>query len=297
MRLCFTVAPEQDGRRLDRFLRAQGLSAGLVRAVKQNGGFFADGAPLHTDQPVHTGQRIAFTLPPEPPTAVTPQPAALTVLYRDAFAAVVDKPAGLAVHPTLNYPDHTLANAWLWYLQTNGESGVFRPVNRLDKNTSGLVLLALNAYAAPLLAQSAQKLYLAVAEGELPPGPGSIEAPLGRRGDSIIGRCVRADGKPSRTDYTVLAAAGGHSLVACLPRTGRTHQIRVHFAYIGHPLAGDDLYGGGTKRIARHALHCARLVFTPPLSTAPVTQDSPLPDDMAALCGACGLSLPAALPL
>ncbi len=294
MRLCFTVPPEADGRRLDRYLRAQGVTAGLLRAVKHSGGFFADGVPIHTDRSVRAGQAVSFALPPEPPTAVAPQPMALSVPYRDAFAAVVDKPAGLAVHPTLNYPDGTLANGWLWYLQTKGESGVFRPVNRLDKNTSGLVLLAMNAFAAPLLAQRAQKRYVAVVEGELPPGPGSIEAPIARRGDSIIGRCVRADGKPSRTEYTTLAAAGGHSLVLCRPVTGRTHQIRVHFAFIGHPLAGDDLYGGHTAHIARHALHCARLAFTPPLGTAPVTVESPLPADMAALCGACGLPLPAA---
>lgn len=276
-------------RRLDGFLRAQGFSAGLIRAIKRSGGFFADGTPIHTNQLLHEGQIVTFTLPPEE-TSVTPQPVDFAVLYRDAHAAVLEKPAGLAVHPTLNHPDRTLANGWLYRLQCEGERGVFRPVNRLDKNTSGLVLIALDAFAAPLLAKNAQKRYLAVVEGELPPGPGVVNAPIERRGDSIIGRCVRPDGKPSVTEYTVLAAAGGHSLVECRPVTGRTHQIRVHLSHIGHPLAGDDLYGGHTDSIGRHALHCACLTFTPPFGE-PVTVKSTLPADMAALCRACGLPI------
>ncbi len=291
--LAFTVPPAADGVRLDVFLRRQGVSMGLVRAVKQAGGFWLGDVPVHTNARLRAGQTVTFALPPEH-SGVAPQPVPFAVLYRDEHAAVLDKPAGLAVHPTRDYPDRTLANGWLWQLQREGKSGVFRPVNRLDKNTSGLVLVALNAFAAPLLAKTAQKRYLAVAEGTMPLGPGTVDAPIARRGDSIIGRCVAPDGKPSRTDYTVLAAAGGHSLVLCTPRTGRTHQIRVHFAHIGHPLAGDDLYGGHRERIGRHALHCAQLTFTPPLPPggAPVTVRSPLPADMAALCRACGLPDP-----
>lgn len=295
--LTFPVPPEADGLRLDAFLRRRGLSMGLIRAVKQSGGFWADGAAIHTNARLRAGQTVAFALPPET-TVVAPQPVPFTVRYRDGCAAVLDKPAGLAVHPTRDYPDRTLANGWLYLLQTEGQTGVFRPINRLDKNTSGLVLIALDAFAAPLLAKTAAKRYLAVVQGELPPGPGVIDAPIARRGDSIIGRCVAENGKPSRTEYTVLAAAGGHSLVECRPRTGRTHQIRVHFAHIGHPLAGDDLYGGRRELIGRHALHCAQLTFTPPLpapgqAAVPVTVHSPLPADMAALCAACGLPLPA----
>ena len=158
------------------------------------------------------------------------------------------------------------------------------------------------APTAPLLAQGVEKLYYAIVEGELPLGPGVIDAPIGRQGESIIGRCVTPDGKPSRTEYTILKAQNGLSLAACVPVTGRTHQIRVHFASIGHPLAGDDLYGGHRDRIARQALHCARQSFRVPAYTevpggirleTPVEEhartvavESPLPEDMRALLDA-----------
>lgn len=290
MELQFVVPPAAEGQPLGRFLRSRGVTAGMIRAVKHTGGgFFADAEPLHTNQAVHAGQCVHFALPPDPPTSVVPQPVPLRIVYEDDFAAVLDKPAGLAVHPTLNYPDHTLANGWIEHLRQQGKTGVFRPVNRIDKNTSGLVLCAQNAFAAPLLAAGAQKCYLAIVQGEMPPGPGQVEAPIGRRGDSIIGRCVTPHGKYSLTAYTVLAAGGGCSLLACVPRTGRTHQIRVHMAYIGHPLAGDTLYGGDKKYIVRHALHCAVLRFPHPMTGALQRVQSPLPPDMQALAQKAGL--------
>lgn len=145
------------------------------------------------------------------------------------------------------------------------------------------MLCAKNAFAAPLLAGSAHKCYLAIVQGTMPLGPGRVEAPIARRGDSIIGRCVCADGKYSLTEYAVLAAGPGHSLLACWPRTGRTHQIRVHMSYIGHPLAGDTLYGGSDILLRRHALHCGILAFAHPLTGEPLRVECPLPEDMAAL--------------
>ena len=283
------------------FLRQCAVSTELARAVKFRGsGFLADGAPILADRRIYPGQVLSFALPPEG-EGVTPQPEIpVQAAYEDAFAVVLEKPPQLAVHPTLNYPGGTLANGYAAWAAARGQSPVFRPVNRIDKDTSGLVLAAKNAYAAPLLAQNVEKLYYAIVEGELPLGPGVIDAPIGRRGDSIIGRCVTPEGKPSRTEYTIIKVQGGLSLAACVPVTGRTHQIRVHFASIGHPLAGDDLYGGHRDRIGRQALHCARQVFRVPeyaelpdgiRITVPVTAqtsrlvtvESPLPPDMAAL--------------
>lgn len=299
MTLCFPVPLSADGVLLRNFLRGCGLSSDLTRAVKhRGGGFCADGLPILANRRVAAGQTIHFDLPPERSDGVLPQPELpLTIAYEDDFVIVLEKPAGLAVHPTLNYPANTLANGYAAHMLARGESPVFRPVNRIDKDTSGLVLAAKNMYAAPLLARDVQKLYLAVAEGTLPPGPGVIDAPIGLRGDSIIGRCVTPEGKPSRTEYTVTRSAGGLSLAECVPVTGRTHQIRVHFSHLGHPLAGDDLYGGSREKIGRQALHCARMtfrtprgsregerfVFAMPLAFHTVTVESALPADMAAL--------------
>lgn len=301
MRLIFPV-PEtpqtQNGILLRNFLRQCAVSTEMMRAVKFRGeGFLADGQPILANRRVMPGQQIAFELPPEGESVLPQSEIPVRIAYEDAFAVVLEKPPHLAVHPTLNYPGGTLANGYAAWAEQRGESPVFRPVNRIDKDTSGLVLAAKHAYAAPLLAQNVEKLYYAIVEGELPLGDGVIDAPIGRRGDSIIGRCVTPDGKPSRTEYTILQVKNGLSLAACVPVTGRTHQIRVHFASIGHPLAGDDLYGGSRERIGRQALHCAKQTFLVPQSTQDaaglrvemplcwncVTVESELPADMKEL--------------
>ena len=301
MQLYFAVpdtATTHDGVLVRSFLRQCAVSTDLARAVKfRGGGFFADGVPVLANRRIFPGQVLSFALPPEG-DGVTPQPEIpVKVVYEDAFAVVLEKPPQLAVHPTLNYPGGTLANGYAAWAAEHGHSPVFRPVNRIDKDTSGLVLAAKNAYAAPLLAGGVAKLYYAIAQGALPLGEGVIDAPIGRRGDSIIGRCVTPEGKPSRTEYTIIKEETGLSLAACVPVTGRTHQIRVHFASIGHPLAGDDLYGGSRERIGRQALHCARQSFTVPVYTPlpdgirvemplqlrTVTVESPLPPDMEGL--------------
>lgn len=287
MELRYIVPPEAEGQSLGLFLRTCGVTAGLIKTVKHTGqGFFADGQALHTNQKVHAGQCVSFALPPEPATSVLPQPIPVSIVYEDEFAVVLDKPAGLAVHPTLNYPDHTLANGWIYHLQSQGKNGVFRPINRIDKNTSGLVLCAQNAFAAPLLSGKVQKCYFAIVQGSLPLGPGRVEAPIGRQGDSIIGRCVTPEGKYSLTEYTVLASSAAYSLLACTPRTGRTHQIRVHMAYLGHPLAGDTLYGGNTDVVGRHMLHCGVLHFVHPVTGEKIRVTSPFPTDMRELAEA-----------
>lgn len=182
MKLYFKVLPEADGMLLRGFLRRCSVSTDLSRAVKFRGsGFFADGAPILANRRVEAGQVISFELPPEGEGVVPQDDIPVDVVYEDAFALVVEKPPHLAVHPTLNYPLDTLANGYAAWALRQGRSPVFRPVNRIDKDTSGLVLAAQNGYAAPLLAQRVEKLYYAVAEGELPLGPGVIDAPIGRQ--------------------------------------------------------------------------------------------------------------------
>ena len=195
MKLYFKVPPEADGMLLRGFLRRCSVSTDLSRAVKFRGsGFFADGTPILANRRVEAGQVISFELPPEGEGVAPQGDIPVDVVYEDAFALVVEKPPHLAVHPTLNYPLDTLANGYAAWALCQGRSPVFRPVNRIDKDTSGLVLAARNTYAAPLLAENVQKLYYAIVEGELPLGPGVIDAPIGRRGDSIIGRCVTPEG-------------------------------------------------------------------------------------------------------
>ena len=286
-RLTFQAESCQKGIPLREFLRRQGITASLIREVKYRGdGFLADGKPVFTDYLLQGGEKISLELPPEKDTGVLPQELPLHISYEDQEAVVLDKPAGMAVHPTLTIKEGTLANAWMGELRRRGETGIFRPLNRLDKNTSGLVLCARDAFAASRLPKTCQKKYLAIARGEMPLGPGRIEAPIDRAEDSIIRRRVYEGGKPSLTEYRVLAAAGGYSLLEVEPKTGRTHQIRVHMAWVGHPLAGDDLYGED-KALSRHALHCGVLAFEG--LTGPVEVRSPLPEDMRRLAQKAGL--------
>lgn len=263
MRLEFVADARDAGHTVAQFLRGQGVSATLLKAVKlPPPGILVDGVRQNADFRLAAGQKVAFDLPPEKDTAVRPQPLGVRIVYENEHLAVLDKPAGMAVHPTLNYADGTLANAWMGLLAARGQEGVFRPVNRLDKDTSGLVLCAKNAYAAALLAERAEKVYLALALGEMPEGEGEVDAPIGRCADSIIRRQVCADGRPSLTRYRVLAAGEGCSLLRVTPVTGRTHQIRLHMAHIGHPLAGDWLYGEGpAAEMPRHALHCFAMLL------------------------------------
>ena len=299
----FIVEQETAGQRIDRFLSGEdtGLSRSALQALVAEGHVQCNGKTVAKSLKLKAGDTVLLEIPDAKPIEAVPQEIPLDIVYEDAHLLVVNKPKGMVVHPAPGNPDGTLVNALLWHCKgsLSGIGGEIRPgiVHRIDKDTSGLVLAAKNAYAAPLLAGRVTKLYYAIAQGALPLGKGAIDAPIGRRGDSIIGRCVTPEGKPSRTEYTIIKEENGLSLAACVPVTGRTHQIRVHFASIGHPLAGDDLYGGSRERIARQALHCARQsfavpVYTPlpdgirvemPLQLRTVTVESPLPPDMEAL--------------
>lgn len=287
MDLSFLVNAQEDGLLLRDFMRKHHVSGALSTAVKADRGFFCRRAgvqdAIRANARVCAGDTILFALPPEPKTSVAPQRLPLDIVYEDAHVMLLNKPAGQAVHPTLGYADGTLANAFCGELAGRGLSSVFRPVNRIDRNTSGLVLCGMNLYAASVLAAQAAKVYYAVLEGVLPCVQGEIDAPIGLAEGSIIRRCVTPDGKPACTQYTVLAEGSGLSLVRAIPVTGRTHQLRVHFAHLGCPLAGDDLYGGSTAHIARHALHCGEISYIDPATGAPRTVQLPLAQDMADL--------------
>ena len=312
MRLFFTVpdTPQtQNGVLLRNFLRQCAVSTDLARAVKFRGsGFFADGEPVLANRRVYPGQTVSFELPPEG-EGVAPQPEIpVNVVYEDAFAVVLEKPPHMAVHPTLNYPYDTLANGYAAWAAQQGISPVFRPVNRIDKDTSGLLVVAKTDAAHQALTEqmsvhSIHRVYHAVVYGNLKEDTGFVEAPIGRDPKDRKKMAVtQQNSKYAYTGWQVLERFGNFTYIACKLKTGRTHQIRVHMASIGHPLAGDDLYGGSRERIGRQALHCARQSFRVPVYTPveggirveclangnnwkTVAVESPLPQDMKPLFG------------
>lgn len=290
MTLTFTVQPEENGMLLRDFLRKRNVSSSLMRSVKASGGFFCSGIPILANKRVEEGKLIQFSLPEEPPTDVLAQDLPVSIVYEDEHTIVFDKPAGQTVHPTRGYADGTLANAYCGLMKRRGEEqAVFRPVNRIDKGTSGLVLCAKNVYSASILAQNVKKIYYAVVQGEIEQENGVIDAPIALAHGSIIQRCVCGEGQPSRTEYTVAAKGGGHTLLQVVPVTGRTHQIRVHFASIGHPLAGDDMYGGKRDLITRPALHCGQMTFLSPAEQQFQTVSAPFANDIKTLLRQCGM--------
>lgn len=200
------------------------------------------------------------------------------IAFENDSLVVFDKPSGMPVHPSIKHQGDTLGN----YFAHVYPDLTFRPVNRLDRDTSGLCIIAKNAHAANLLQGCCEKVYFAAVEG-ITDESGTIDAPIARQQESIIMRCVRDDGQRAVTHYKRLEHNERYSLEEIHLETGRTHQIRVHFAHIGHPLAGDDMYGGSRADIPRQALHCGELTFAEPLSGEKITVRSELPSDMVAL--------------
>ncbi len=240
-----------------------GLSATLVKRVKF-GGVFINARNVHMRATVNEGDTVEVYLPEDKSDGIEPVDIPLDVIFEDEFILAVRKPVNMPTHPSRGNSLPTLANAVMAYM---GENFVFRSVNRLDKNTSGIVLIAKDALTAALLGKMMKnrkfsKKYEAVLIGTPTPTEGIIDAPIERENTDGIKRCVRCDGKEALTSYRVIRTLeGGNSLVEFTLHTGRTHQIRVHSAYIGHPLLGDEMYGGGE---GIYRLHCKELSFLHP---------------------------------
>ncbi len=214
----------------------------------------------------------------------TPNPLLnVPIVYEDSDIIVFNKPYNMPVHQSIRHYDDTLANFFAYHTQSNGEYINFRPINRLDRDTTGLCLVAKNSLAAKKLAGNVEKIYTAVLCGKIKVQSGKIDAPIGRVSDSIIKRCVCENGQPSISEFNLIAQNEKYSLVRVTLLTGRTHQIRVHFSYIGYPLAGDDMYGGNTDDIKRQALCCNEIKFLHPASDKPVELKIDIDDDMKAL--------------
>lgn len=264
--------------RLSSFLREEmRLSAGLMNRLKWQEKLFVNGLPVHTDYAVQPGDVIKVPLD-EPVPDYPAEDGPLTVLHEDDHLLAVDKPAGMLIHPSRSRFTGTLANYVLGYYQKTGQAGAFHPLTRLDRDTFGAVLIAKNAHIHSLLQQChAQKTYHALVWGVPDTPAGVIDAPIARLPLPSLLRQVSPDGKPSRTEYTLLETRGNISKLALRPVTGRTHQLRVHCAYMGWPILGDPQYGTEeSQKISRDLgltsqILCARQIdLTHPITGQPL---------------------------
>ena len=282
----FIVEAEAAGQRIDRFL--SGEDTGLSRSALQNlvaeGHVLCNGKQPAKSLKLKAGDTVLLEIPDAKPIEAVPQDIPLNIVYEDAHLLVVNKPAGMTAHASNFLPDTpTVAGALAWQ---RGPDFLFHVVNRLDKGTTGLMAVAKSGYIHDRLRRTLHtdgfyREYRAVCIGCPDPPAGTIDAPIGRDETSTVRRMVRPDGQQAVSHYEVLSRGNGLSLVKLLPETGRTHQLRVHMAYIGHPLAGDWLYGTeDPDLIPRPALHSCALSLTHPVTGEHLTFTAPLPADM-----------------
>ncbi|HSW41922.1 MAG TPA: RluA family pseudouridine synthase [Patescibacteria group bacterium] len=290
------VVPAGRGGRADRFAAdLSGLSRSRVQRLMAEGRVTADGLPVKANAVVSPGAVLVIDVPPVEPVGIEPEAIPLTVVYEDAGVLVVDKPSGLVVHPSPGHWSGTLVNALLARDTVyGGIAGVGRPgiVHRLDRDTSGLLIVAKNDTAqasimAQLKARRVKKSYLALVQGSVQAAVGRVEAPIGRDPRNRMRMAVVPDGRSSVTGYRVEERFAGWTLLEVDLVTGRTHQIRVHLGALGHPVAGDPVYGTGTSQrgpdgLHRLFLHAWRLVFASPATGDLVRLEAPLPPSLEA---------------
>ena len=277
-----SVPPELDGEKLIVFLRGYlKISARLLPKLKNDpSGLLRNGEHIRTIDRVAAGDMITVTFPLEENAIPPSDTENLHIVYEDEDILVINKSPDIAMHPTHNHQGDTLANKISAYLMQNNRQAVFRAVGRLDKCTSGLVIIALNAHAANILSENVEKTYIAIAGGEYY-GKGTINKPIIRPDPGKTYRWVGEGGEYAVTHWKSLKTDGRRSVLSVSLETGRTHQIRVHFASMGTPLAGDDMYGSEDREIGRAALHCFSLSFLHPVTKKEMYLEAPLPDDMA----------------
>ena len=277
----FTVPDSFHGKQAKFFLRGYcRLSARMITRLKrEKDGILMNGKFLRTIDPVEAGALVTLKLPSEESEFVTPTEGLPDIVYEDGFLLAVNKPPFMPVHPVKQYQTDTLANHVAFYMKEKGERYVFRAHNRLDRNTSGLVLIAKDKYTVNCLKGNTQKRYTAIVHGEMS-GSGTIKEPIGLLEDSKIRRHVLKNGSPAITHYEVLKAKNDISVLELWLETGKTHQIRCHLSHLGHPLLGDDLYGGKRDLIDRHALHCGEMSFIHPVTGKKIILKAKIPEDM-----------------
>lgn len=266
--------------------RALRLSKTQVKRAKfQPDGLLLDGVRVNSVQRVEAGQTLRVCLPEREESRVAAVPGPVEICFEDAWLAVLEKPADLPVHPGRGHYRDTLSNYLIWHYRQQGISLVPRFVSRLDKGTSGLLILAKGAECQDRLQKLLhtpvyQRRYLAICQGALPQAEGVITHPIGKRPGALNAYQVCDGGRAAETRFRVLERRGGYSLVVLTLRTGRTHQIRVHLSAQGCPLVGDPLYGGG-EGLNRPALHASSIVLRHPFTQQTLRISSPIPEDMA----------------
>ncbi len=279
--LKFSVEEKHDNMQAKRYLKqVHGLSTRLITRLKNTpDGILMDGKLLRAVDFVKAGAVITVNLPDEQSEYIEPVEGKLEILYEDSFILAVNKPPFMPVHPVKQHQTDTLANVVVYYARQRGESYVFRAHNRLDRDTSGIVLIAKDKFTINKLKNGVKKTYTALVHGKIENG-GTIAKPIGLLDDSKMVRHVLSEGTPAITHYAPIAFNEQATLLKLQLETGKTHQIRCHMSSMGHPLVGDDLYGGKREFINRQALHCGTVEFTHPVTSEIITVTAPLPNDI-----------------
>lgn len=266
------------------------ISHRLIITLKKNNCIFLNNSPSFVYQKLKEGDNLSVSFDYEEDNSnIIPKEMPLNIVYEDDWYLIINKPAGIAVHPSILHYKDSLSNGIRFYFDKIGLRKKIRPVNRIDKNTSGLVVFAKNEYIQECLISQMQtknfkKEYIAIVQGFFEDKKGTINAPIARKENSIIERCVDKTGKASITHYEVIEESEIDNIklskVKCVLETGRTHQIRVHMAYLDHPLLGDDLYGGNLNLINRQALHSYKISFIHPITKNLEIYEVPLSEDL-----------------
>lgn len=285
----YIIDEDSAGLRVEQFLRRKRYSGQNLSEIKRMPkSILVNGVHYYMRQELSTGDhlqvRICETQNSEkiPPTKLP-----LDIIYEDEDLLVLNKPAGMPIHPSLNNYTNSIANALAYYFQSQGKPFIFRCCNRLDRDTSGLTIVSKHLVSGSILSdmtkyREVHREYLAIARGSVAPSEGTIQAPLGRKEGTIIERTVDWEhGEDAVTHYKVVKEANGHSLVSLRLETGRTHQIRIHMKYLGYPLIGDYLYNPDMEYMTRQALHSHHMEFTHPITGEHMSFTAPLPEDMA----------------
>ena len=287
----YIIDEDSAGLRVEQFLRRKRYSGQNLSEIKRMPkSILVNGVHYYMRQELSKGDhlqvRICETQDAAEPD-IEPENIPLDILYEDEDLLVLNKPAGMPIHPSLNNYTNSMANALAYYFQSQGKPFIFRCCNRLDRDTSGLTIVSKHLVSGSILSdmtkyREVHREYLAIARGSVTPSEGTIQAPLGRKEGTIIERTVDWEhGEDAVTHYKVVKEANGHSLVSLRLETGRTHQIRIHMKYLGYPLIGDYLYNPDMEYMTRQALHSHHMEFTHPITGEHMSFTASLPEDMA----------------